>query len=190
MQWTTIETVTVVALFAGPLLAILVARHLEQRRAKRERRMDVFRTLMRTRASRLSSDHVAALNLVEIEFQDKEEVIDAWNKYFEHLSSQHPRKADEEILPSTSKEEIQVREERYNKRLADSRNVLVTKLLHEIAKTLKYKLESLEILGGGYAPQGWAEIEFQQGLIRQYGVDLYYGRRALPVAVVDYTSKE
>ena len=71
---TTIEIVTIVALVTGPVLAVLIARWMEYRRTRYERRMDIFRTLMRTRRSRLFLDHVSALNLVEIEFRDDNNV--------------------------------------------------------------------------------------------------------------------
>jgi len=42
------EILTLIALIAGPLIAVIIARNIDTRRAKRERRMDIFRTLMRT----------------------------------------------------------------------------------------------------------------------------------------------
>ena len=61
------EILTVIALVAGPVIAVITSRCIDTFRAKRDRRMDIFRTLMRTRRSTLSVDHVGALNLVEID---------------------------------------------------------------------------------------------------------------------------
>ena len=50
------EIVMAVAVVTGPIAAVLIARDLEKRRVQREQRMDIFRTLMRTRtgSARLS----------------------------------------------------------------------------------------------------------------------------------------
>jgi hypothetical protein len=76
---------TIIALLVGPILAVWVTRRNDDRRLKQTRRMDVFRTLMRTRRVRLNPDHVGALNLVEIEFHGEASVIEAWKAYWNHL---------------------------------------------------------------------------------------------------------
>ena len=185
MQWTTIEIVTVIALFVGPLLAVLISRWMEDIRSKNERRMDIFRTLMRTRRTRLFLDHVSALNMVEIEFRDEPDVLTAWRTYFENLGSEQPRRVDEMVSHDSGNEEKQIREERYNTRIMKDREKLLATLLHAIAQALNYKVEALDIFEGGYSPQGWANIEMQQETIRRYVVDLYLGKRALPVFVLN-----
>ena len=75
VRWVTVDNVSVVALIVGPLLAVIVARMLDDRRARRARRMDVFRKLMATRRERLSFEHVSALNLVEVEFRDSHKLL-------------------------------------------------------------------------------------------------------------------
>jgi len=59
---TTNEILTVIALVAGPIMAVLITRYLDDQRTYKARRMDVFRTLMRTRrtvflAPRLNPPH-------------------------------------------------------------------------------------------------------------------------------------
>ena len=189
MTWSASEIATIVALFLGPALAVFIARWMEYRRAKYERRMDIFRTLMRTRRTRLLPDHVSALNLVEIEFRKNRNVIAAWRTYSENLGTEQPRRADESVLENFSDEERRMREERYNTRLMKEREKLLATLLHAIALSLNYKVEALEIFEGGYSPQGWADVEMQQEAIRRYMVDLYLGNRALPVVVYNSTSE-
>ena len=63
------EWITLTAILVGPVFAILVSRRLEHLRDQRTRKMDVFRTLMRTRRTPIHTDHVGALNLVEIELR-------------------------------------------------------------------------------------------------------------------------
>ncbi len=189
MTWSMSEIVTIVALFLGPAVAVLIARWMEYRRAKRERRMDIFRTLMKTRRTRLLPDHVSALNLVEIEFRNNSNVLTAWRAYFQNLGSEQPRRDDEVVSEYLGNDEQRIREERYNIRVCQEREKLLATLLHAIARSLNYKVEALEIFEGGYSPQGWADIEMQQELIRRYVVDLCLGNRALPVVVYNSTSE-
>jgi hypothetical protein len=49
--------------------------------------MTIFRTLMATRASNLSLEHVQALNAVPIEFYSDKRVMDQWETYYAHLNS-------------------------------------------------------------------------------------------------------
>ena len=65
------EWLTLLAIVLGPLFGVWLARHMQDRAIYRERRMDIFRTLMRTRRTPMWPDHVGALNLVEIEFSEK-----------------------------------------------------------------------------------------------------------------------
>jgi len=66
---------TIVAVFLGPIFAVLVTPWVDNERLKQNRRMEVFRTLLRTRRIRLNPDHVGALNLVEIEFYGEKGVL-------------------------------------------------------------------------------------------------------------------
>src|SRR5258708_5923174 len=85
------------ATFLGPILAVLVTRFLDHQRELRGRRMHVFRTLMSSRRGYNNNEFTAALNLIEIEFQGKPRVIQAWRAYFKHLGtvSGDPNRADD-----------------------------------------------------------------------------------------------
>ncbi len=182
------EIFTLIALIAGPAIAVIIARYMDTRRAKRERRMDIFRTLMRTRRSRLMPDHVGALNLVEIEFKDEATVITEWKAYFEHLGIDHPKRTDEQVEDEMTQEEKQRRFGKYDQRIIKEREKLLAKLLHAIAKVLNFEIEQLEIFEGGYLPQAWDVIEMEQAAIRRFVVGLYLGNLKVPVAVTDYTN--
>ena len=184
-----LEYLTIVAIVTGPLAAILTSWWLEGTRERKTRRMDIFRTLMRTRRTPMWAEHVGALNLVEIEFKNDHKVLGAWKKLFEHLAASHARHESEqvniEMLPAT----IAERDRIFHKRLYEERQKLLAKLLHAIARSLNFKADQLEIFEGGYSPQGWDDLEMQQHVIRQYVLDLYSGRRVVPVGVVDYTNR-
>lgn len=174
------EILTLFGLVAGPVLAILVGRLLESFKLKRERRMEIFRALMRTRRVRLAPEHVGALNLVEIEFQGKEDVLREWRAYFEHLGKSYP-----ELSGGVSGEGGVDNSEVIQKTIRDGEKLLA-KLLHSIARVMGFKIEQLDIFEGGYAPRGWSNIEQQQQVIRDFMVDMYNGKRYLPVAVTDF----
>lgn len=187
---TTNEILTLIALVAGPVCAVFITRHLDDQRAFKARRMDVFRTLMRTRRAVLSQDHIGALNLVEIEFAEDQKVLTAWKALFTHFGTTQPRRDEEKIEGVTEKAEIDKRNEAFGTRLVEERQRLLAKLLHAMAQVLGFKIEQLEIFEGGYTPQFWANIETEQDIIRKFVVDLAHGRRVLPMGVVDYRSAD
>jgi hypothetical protein len=182
------DWLTLLAIVLGPLFGVWLARHMQNRAFRRERRMDIFRTLMRTRRTPMWPDHVGALNLVEIEFADESNVIDAWRELFRHLGTPHARRSDEAASDGISPEEIGERDRRYYVRLGEERQRLLAKLLHAMAKALDFKIEQLEIFEGGYTPQGWADIEVDQNVIRRFAARLAVGQSVLPIAVLDYTN--
>ena len=55
--------VTIIALIVGPISAVFITRLLDDRRASRDRRWDIFRNLMRYRGTGLHAEFVGALNL-------------------------------------------------------------------------------------------------------------------------------
>ena len=165
------EIVMTVAVVTGPIAAVLIARclekravlisrDLEKRRVQRERRMDIFRTLMRTRtgSARLSPDHVAALNLIEVEFRNDSDVRDAWKEHFKILC-QIGQNPNVDLMLSMEKS--------------------LAKLLQVMSRILGYEIEGLEILGGGYTPQ--SDLDWY--LIRRYVIALSRGEGVLPVKV-------
>ena len=160
---TAIEIINLAAIVIGPIAAVVIGLWLEDRREKKQRKLETFRMLMRTRMARLSGDHVAGLNIVELEFRDAPNVMAAWKHYMEHLDTPLPAQPD-----------------RVDAFLAD-RNNRFTKLLYEIGVSLGFRIEQLDILRGNYAPQAWANDEEQQRELRTMMVELLAGQRPLPV---------
>lgn len=156
---------TLVAVLLGPILAVFVTRFIDERRADRGRKMDIFRTLMRTRKLHVHVDHVAALNLIEIEFMDSPEVMKAWKAYLSNLS--------EELPPIENRDRFEA--------AIKKKDSLLTKLLSEIAKTLKMSVEQIDILEGNYIPKGWFDDEWQQRQLRQHLIAVLKGEAALVV---------
>ena len=139
---------------------------------------------MRTRRVPMSADHVGALNLIEIEFADEPDVLAAWKLLYQHFATEHVRRPDEQRMPHATLEESRQRDNLFDKRLFDERQRLFAKVLHSMAKTLNFNIEQLEIFEGGYTPQGWQDELLEQRMARNFILDLYRGRAALPVAVL------
>jgi hypothetical protein len=180
------EWLTLLAIIVGPIAAVTVTRVSDRRRENHTRRMDVFKTLMRTRRTPVYPEHVGALNLIELEFAKDPDVMDAWRVLFKHFGTTHPRRDDEAITPAMDNEEKGRRDARFFNRLNDERHSALTRLLHSMAKALRFQVEQLEIFEGGYTPQGWYDVEVEQTAVRRFFLDLGMGRRLLPIAVFDY----
>ena len=164
---------TIIAVLAGPILAVRVTRQIDESRLKQTRRMDVFRTLMRTRKMRLNPDHVGALNLVEIEFYGEKAVIDSWKAYWDHLQQPAPVNLTQE----------------QQQQFFRHQEGLLTKLLHAMATSLQFKIEQMEILEGGYVPQGWIDDDQGLRIIRALVLENFNGRRGLPIVPLNTISQ-
>lgn len=160
---------TIVAIVLGPILAVIITRIIDDRRADKQRKMEIFRTLMRTRKMPIHIEHVGALNLVEIEFSSDDAVVSAWKNYLQNLN--------ERIASTASEAE--------HRTFAQRRESLLTKLIHEIAKNLNFEVEQLDILEGNYLPQGWSDADWEQKLVRLALLELLQGRRALVIRNYD-----
>ena len=151
---------TIAAVVIGPILAVMITRIIDDQRAAKARKLDIFRSLMKTRRMPVHFEHVGALNLVEVEFIENREVIAAWKSYLSNLG---------EHLPPIEEKD------RYDSAI-QKRNSLHTKLIHEISKILKLRVEQLDILEGNYVPQGWHDDDWEQRLARRGLINVLHGR--------------
>ena len=151
------------ATFLGPIAAVLVTRFVDRLRERNARRLAIFRSLMATRRSVLSLEHIAALNQVELDFQKNPGVMAAYRNYMKHLGTPFDRKDTD--------------------RITHERQVLRTKILSEMAKSLHIRVEQLDVFEGGYLPQGHIDIELEQAAIRRLLTEIADGKRAFPVEV-------
>jgi hypothetical protein len=154
---------TFVATFVGPVAAVLVTRLIDHRKDERQRQLGVFRALMANRAVGMNPDRIAALNLVQIEFAKKKGALTAWSNYMKNLSVR--------VAPEDQARHFREREHLY------------TLLLYEIAKVMGIKIEQLDILEGGYYPEGAVVMENEQNAIRRLFAQIALGERSLPIAV-------
>jgi hypothetical protein len=122
---------------------------------------------MATRRSNVSPDHVAAINLVEVEFHGVKSVIEAWSTYLTHLNTK-----------ANSSNETEA------KAWNDRRSELLAILLVKIAAHLGITKGEIEILHGGYAPQAWALREGRLDAVQDYAIRLSEGKAVLPLSVI------
>jgi hypothetical protein len=81
------EWLTVAAIVLGPVLALFAQRTLDWLRERRSQRVQLFRTLMSTRASILAPAHVQALNSIDVVFSRRRDsaIRDAWRALLDHM---------------------------------------------------------------------------------------------------------
>jgi len=164
------EIITVIAIIAGPVLAIQAQKLLERKRDERDRRLRVFKTLMVTRGTVLSPAHVEALNSIDIEFNsgsDKDKNVRvAWKAYLDHLDH----------YPKDGAEDDQ-------KRWKEQTDSLLVELLFEMSKAVGYGFDKTYIKRAAYIPVRYADVELELDFIRRSFVKLFTGDTAIPIQI-------
>ncbi len=157
------DWVMVTAIILGPILAVQVEKLVEVHRERKRARLGVFHALMRTRAARVSPEHVEALNAIDLVFRKDKKVREAWKVYFDHLNAVNEKDIDAWV-------------QRGDDYFVD--------LLAEMAPVLKYDFDKVQLRRGIYAPRAHGEAELDSIVIRRSLADILSGKRAIPVYVV------
>ena len=166
MQW--MDILTIVAIIVGPIAAVLITRFLDRRNERKRRQNEILTSLMRTRAARLSAEHVGALNIVQLEFHEKGAIITAYQEYIKHLRTPLPP-VDEQG------------------HFFEQRDGLFLTLVTEIAKHLHYTFDKRDLDKLSYSPKGWYDQEAVQIQNSFMLAELLTGKRALPVTLSQQT---
>lgn len=160
------DVAIVCATLLGPVLAVQAQKYLERRRSVDERRHAIFRALMATRATRLSSQYVEALNAVPVEFYGKDprltQINESWKLYLDHHDQQRIQAGDAWVMKHED---------------------LFLDLLHKISRFLGYSFSLTQLRSDVYLPQAHTDLEVDQAVIRKGLVSLFNGESALPLAV-------
>jgi uncharacterized protein DUF6680 len=159
---------TIAAIIIGPLAALLIQKHLENRRVKEDRKIMIFRNLMANRASRLSQPYVQALNGIETEFYGERKVIEAWRSLNDHLYTPQPEERDPNRVA-------------WGDRLTD----LLTELLFDMARSLGYHFDKVTLRRNVYYPTGWNTLELENTKLRQAAVRVFEGEKPLKIEVTN-----
>jgi hypothetical protein len=172
IDWTAVAIVS--ATIAGPVLAVWASEIRQHRKAARDRREWVFRTLMTSRSSRLQPEHVAALNHIDFAFPQKTypKIADAWGLYFAHLNSSQGNT-----------------QESLDRWAAEGYNLLVD-LLHQMANVLNIPFSKTSIQKSAYYPQLYVFTEQQQNELRALVIEVLKGDRPISIRPVIDTPPE
>lgn len=164
----------IIAVLLAPLVAVQVQKVLERYREDKARKLNIFKTLMATRAATVSPQHVQALNMIDLEFQGVKYrgATDAWKTYLDHLG--HYPKDDEKQQPIW----------------ADRRVDLLSNLLMQMGQSLGYTFDEVHVKRGIYAPEAHAQFETEDRLIRSGLVRLLYGDASLKMDVTSFPVSE
>lgn len=169
------DIVMILAVIAGPILAVQAQKYIESIKESRNRKLGIFHTLMSTRATRLAQDHVAALNMIDIEFYGEtrfgkrsqstgeKKITNAWKIYNDHLNS----KASDARIEAW----------------ADKSDELFTSLLYAMAQYLGYEFDEVQLKRDCYRPIAHGDIENDQHKLRQGLVAVLDGKKSIPMAV-------
>jgi hypothetical protein len=153
MKPTWFDWITVVAIVLGPVLALFAQRGLDWLREKKNRRMQIYLTLMSLRATWLNPDSIRALNSLDTIFAKRTDkpVREAWAKVLTHVNT--PRRN-----PNDEQESIA-----WNNRLLDLR----VDLYQAVGAAVGYDHSIDYIKTQFYQPQYHVEVEREQEQIRK-----------------------
>ncbi len=167
-----VEWLTIIALIAGPVLAVQAQKWVERTREKRNLRLYTFKRLMATRGAILSPAHVEALNMIDLEFAGKGkqdvEVRQRWEEYLDNLSHpvQDPEKHQAELDAWSTRN-----------------NDLLVNLLVSMSLAVGYNFTGVQIRRGVYTPLGHANFEVETQAFRRGWIQVLWGNRAIPMDV-------
>jgi hypothetical protein len=168
----TAEWIMVLAVLAGPILAVQAQKWLERIREKRNQRLWVFKRLMTTRGATVSPGHVEALNAIDLEFNGRgrkdEQVRRRWREYLDQLGSLSNE-------PEQQQRQLETWAQRNQEHLAN--------LLHDMGIAVGYDFDLVQIRRGIYTPRGHTTFELETQAIRRLVIDLLAGNRALPMDI-------
>jgi len=170
------------ATIAGPILAVRAQKIVESLTQRQGRKLQIFKTLMATRAARLSSEHVQALNMIDIEFSGfrllrlfryqsakEKRVIAAWRIYLDILS-ENVEGASESVATD------------WNSRSFEQ----FIEVLYVLSIALGYDFDKVHLKRGIYSPRAHGTAEAAQLTIRDSLARILSGQQSIPMAVTQF----
>ena len=190
------ELLTIAAIVIGPVigpfLGIWAHGKVEDRKSTYQRKLDIFKILMATRATPLARAHVEALNRIDIEFTETKDkkIREAWAVLLEHYR-EHPKKPNNLPIPDdqAAKEKYDTEfqtylyaYDRWNEKTKDLRATL----LKEMGNILRYDFDELKIKNAVYYPKLHGDVDEQQILLLEAANDVLRANRPLAMYVVNW----
>jgi len=171
------DWLTILAILLAPFFALQIQKYIEDRKEIRARKMQIFRTLMATRANRLNSNHIEALNMIDIEFFKNKKVTEKWKLLLDNFES-FPKNLEDK---------------NYQLKLnscVEKSNDLFIDLLYEMAKSLDYTFDKVHLKRNVYSPKGQVDSMMDQEFMRHAFVEVLSGARSIPIKVVNVVKDE
>lgn len=131
------EWLTLCGVFAGPFFAILTTRWLEERRRTYDSRLQIIRAILTTRRFGGDGTYLAAVNLIEIEFNDCAAVMTARDAYLKMVFEKPAPEREEDHLQRTA--------------------VKQAELIHEMMKAVGLKTKIGSIMTDAYVSEGFVK---------------------------------
>jgi hypothetical protein len=137
-----------------------------------DRRMSIFKTIMENRAIFLGNqvanyDFVKAINQIEIEFSDKEKVIESWKNLYTTLCSQINNDAEQIVVDA----------------FANKKNEQFVNLLFEMTLALNLNMNKDALTNTVYLPKSYLNSVSEQQVFKQKVEDLLDGKTSLSIDV-------
>jgi hypothetical protein len=163
-----LSAITIFAIYYGPIQALKIQRTLDAERDERNRKLQLFKTLVSYRVTRLAPAYVQALNMIDLEFTSddpKEKVVrERWKElrdlYDNYKATPNPEEKSGELNAA---------------------------LLAAIGESLGYHFDKVYLRRGGYYPEFLGNVEVEQHTLRRQLLELLdgTGRRKLPIAAFE-----
>ena len=169
IDWSAIAIVF--ATLGGPVLAVWASDIRAERKRIRDRKEQVFHTLMATRGARMQTEHVSALNRIELAFPQSShpKIVDAWGQYLRQLETDQG-KTDDSL----------------NRWSATADN-LFQELMQTMANDLKIPFSKTSIKHNAYYPKGYVFTESQQNELRSLLLEVLRNERSINMNATVYT---
>lgn len=156
--------VLAIALVLGPTLGAAATIGYAYLDRTYQRRLDVFRTMMRNRRHWLSQEWIGSLNLISVEFSKYPAVITAYEALIERYSDAAWKGNEED-----------------RRRIVLDTESAASELLQRMAEAVKVALRGPDLRARPNTPYGWSTDEVQQRLSRDLAMQVLQGTRTLKV---------
>ncbi len=159
------DILTIIVVLLSPLIAVQAEKFIERTRSRKNRKVEIFKTLMATRGSRLSIEHVTALNQIDLEFYGNKKykkVLYAWKEYFDQLCVKFNPEKEEEF-----------------KAWNDKAEELLANLLYEMGLPLGFSFDKVTIKRNAYSPTGHTKADNENQQIRQLLIKILNGENSI-----------
>lgn len=167
------DLLVIIAIILGPILAIQIQKAIERARETKQQKLNIFRTLMSTRATPTAFNHVEALNLIEVVFYKHKEVLDVRKSLMDNFD-RYPRDQKSPTYGS----DLKARAEESEKLIAD--------LLQKMGNVLGFDFGTVDLKRSAYRPQSHADMDTELDFIRKGLVQTFFFRKTpLPVQITN-----